>query len=341
MLEHPLPHPAGWFLVSSSADLAPGVVRPVTLMGRELVLFRTQEGEACVLDAYCPHQGAHLGYGGRVIAGPRIMCPFHGFQFDLQGRCTATGDGCKPPAQANLRAWPVHEVNGLVLVYYHPEGTPPTWKVPEVDLRGWPPMRSYCFRFAGHPQEATENTVDISHFTHVHHFGKATLIRPFAFDGPLLTVGYSTESPVGIPGFASRQLRVEFNVCLYGLGVSYVDLYIPTFRVAMREFICPTPLRGGEMDLRVFCTMRLQTGLDALRRLEESIPIKALCSFFSHGVLAMLKQNIRQDVPIWANKKYVAAPMLTASDGPISRYRRWARQFYSEPTMGVPLSPEH
>ena len=33
-----------------------------------------------MLDAYCPHLGANIGIGGRVI-GDCLECPFHGWQF--------------------------------------------------------------------------------------------------------------------------------------------------------------------------------------------------------------------------------------------------------------------
>ena len=56
--------------------------------GENLVVFRTGAGKACVLDAYCPHLGANLGIGGRVV-GDCIECPFHGWQFDgHDGKCT-------------------------------------------------------------------------------------------------------------------------------------------------------------------------------------------------------------------------------------------------------------
>jgi hypothetical protein len=28
-----------------------------------MVIFRTESGEVKILEAYCPHMGAHLGYG--------------------------------------------------------------------------------------------------------------------------------------------------------------------------------------------------------------------------------------------------------------------------------------
>ena len=64
---YPFPaYPNGWFRMAYSAELAVGEVAPLHFLGRDLVLFRDEEGEAHVLDAFCPHLGAHLGIGGRV-----------------------------------------------------------------------------------------------------------------------------------------------------------------------------------------------------------------------------------------------------------------------------------
>lgn len=50
-------------------------------------MFRGQDGEAYVVDAYCPHLGANLAVGGRVV-GNCIECPFHGWQFrGNDGKC--------------------------------------------------------------------------------------------------------------------------------------------------------------------------------------------------------------------------------------------------------------
>ena len=65
----PLPIPVGWFQVLFSSDLNIGDAIPLRYFGQELVAFRTENGVARVVDAYCPHMGAHLGYGIRDNAG--------------------------------------------------------------------------------------------------------------------------------------------------------------------------------------------------------------------------------------------------------------------------------
>jgi len=78
---YPFPVPNGWFVVAQSSDLTPGDVQPLYYFGRDLVLYRTADGEARVMDAHCMHLGAHLAVGGRVERDC-IRCPFHGWKFD-------------------------------------------------------------------------------------------------------------------------------------------------------------------------------------------------------------------------------------------------------------------
>ncbi len=82
------PFPAyanGWFRIAYSNELEAGQVLPLSLLGRELVLYRDEAGEAHVLDAYCRHLGAHLGHGGKV-EGEGLRCPFHAWKWNGAGR---------------------------------------------------------------------------------------------------------------------------------------------------------------------------------------------------------------------------------------------------------------
>ncbi|MGI9287373.1 MAG: Rieske 2Fe-2S domain-containing protein, partial [Pseudomonadales bacterium] len=61
---HTLPIPFGWYGVAFTSELQAGGVKPLKYFDQDLVLFRTEDGVAHVLEAFCPHLGAHLGYGG-------------------------------------------------------------------------------------------------------------------------------------------------------------------------------------------------------------------------------------------------------------------------------------
>ena len=125
----PLPIPNGWFAVCFSDELAPGQVVPMHFFGRDLVAFRDETGVARVLDAHCPHLGAHLGHGGTVV-GNSIRCPFHAWEWDGEtGGCAAIPYAKKIPPKARVGVWPTAERNQMVLVWHHLGGETPDWEV--------------------------------------------------------------------------------------------------------------------------------------------------------------------------------------------------------------------
>jgi phenylpropionate dioxygenase-like ring-hydroxylating dioxygenase large terminal subunit len=58
-----------------------------------------------VFDAHCPHQGAHLGHGGRLRDGC-VGCPFHDFYFDADGSFVGTTPGGRARPHMKLRVVP-------------------------------------------------------------------------------------------------------------------------------------------------------------------------------------------------------------------------------------------
>jgi 3-ketosteroid 9alpha-monooxygenase subunit A len=44
-----------------------------------------------------------------------------------------------------------------------------------------------------------------------------------------------------------------------------------------------------------------------------------------------LETGVMQDLRIWRNKVHRARPVLCEADIYLAEFRRWARQFYSEP----------
>ena len=80
-------YPNSWYAILDSSKLKCNEIKAIQLCGKDLIVFRGMSGLAYVLDAYCPHLGAHLAVGGTVV-GEHIRCPFHGWTFDGNGVCT-------------------------------------------------------------------------------------------------------------------------------------------------------------------------------------------------------------------------------------------------------------
>jgi nitrite reductase/ring-hydroxylating ferredoxin subunit len=224
--EWTLPVPKGWHRVADARSLAPGDVRPGRVDGHELVVYRTESGEARVAGAWCPHLGAHLGHCGRVEA-EQLRCTFHGLRFDGAGSCDATGYGTKPPPSARLKPWATREAYGQIFAWYDPAGTQPDWSLPTLDEAGWTSWRSTSWRLPTHPQDIAENSVDLGHFGWVHGYHAVRELRTPEAEGPCLKVWYDFERP--LPGLTLRgapRLKIEIAGEVWGLGCTIVDVRI-------------------------------------------------------------------------------------------------------------------
>ncbi len=196
----PLPLPFGWFQVLYSNELSVGESKPLDYFDQELVIFRTESGLAKVLDAYCPHMGAHLGYGirdhaggGSSVVGESIVCPFHGWQYNGEGQCTHIpyAKNLPPKIARNepvIQPWHVREVNQTILVWYHPESVAPLFEPEEVDEASgnneeWGEIKSFTWDIDTHMQEIGENAVDNVHFHYVHGTNDVPDVEKLEFDG--------------------------------------------------------------------------------------------------------------------------------------------------------------
>lgn len=319
--------PDGWYVAGFSSSLARGEVKRLTAHGQNWVLWRTESGRAFMSDAYCPHMGAHLGHGGKV-RGEAIECPFHLFCFDGNGACVSTPYGTKVPPKAKLPMVPLEEKHGLLLAWFHSEGHAPHWQVPALDMTGWLPLATEEWVLETHPQETTENSVDLGHLPAVHGYRDVEILKPVEVHGPLLTTRYAVTRK-GLP-FITKDFRMEFTISVWGLGYSFVDVEVPAFRMKSRNFVLVSPIDGRHSYFRSAMTVSEDTdpkGLSpALAILPKALALRLVRAAAFRGYVA----DIKQDLDIWQTKRYVEPPALAVGDGPIGVYRRYCRQFYSE-----------
>src|SRR5690606_21542964 len=74
-----------WHPICAVADMDGKWTRPVRLLGERLVLFRNREGQLGLIAEQCPHRRASFLHGIPTAEG--IRCPYHGWQFNIQGQC--------------------------------------------------------------------------------------------------------------------------------------------------------------------------------------------------------------------------------------------------------------
>jgi nitrite reductase/ring-hydroxylating ferredoxin subunit len=293
---YPFPIPNGWFVVAEANEIGPGEVRALHAFDRDLVLYRAADGTPRVLDAHCPHLGAHLAVGGRVEESC-LRCPFHGWKFDGEsGECVEIpyGEVKRIPPKAHARTYPTIERKHMIWAWYHAQGGEPFYEVPEVPEFHDPEWSSILvrgFEIRVSAQDMAENNVDFSHFRFVH-----------GSDGipedEFITEG-TYKKAIGSGG---NFVREGYGL---GLGVLRVKGYV-TFLSST------TPLDTGNVYVRWIFT--------SPRSLGEGVAEQAAESFCA---------GVSQDIPIWENKVYRDPPVITKTEKLILEHRRWCEQFYS------------
>ncbi len=180
-----------WYPVLQSREVRS---RPVGVerLGRRLVFWRSSDGVLHTQDERCPHLGAALSKGR--IAADRIVCPFHGFEYDGAGHCRlipANGKDGRIPAGMQVRTYPVRELQGLVFLWWGPErDTYPELPFFEDLLSGWR-MSTMAVDWPVHYTRAIENQLDVAHIPFVHKSTIGAGGREFV-DGPYVVADDSS-----------------------------------------------------------------------------------------------------------------------------------------------------
>jgi 3-ketosteroid 9alpha-monooxygenase subunit A len=321
---YPLPQPKGWFFAAYSDELEVGQSRPIKYFDEEMVMFRTDSGEVKILEAYCPHMGAHLGYGihehtgqGGEVRGDTIVCPFHGWRFNGEGVCEEVPYAKNMPPKVKdqqcLKSWQVQEKNQIIWFWHHPEHAVPEYDViaiPETaaDSRDWGTSQRYHQRIRTHIQDMAENGADPAHFQFVHGTMDVPIPEDAVFDGHRRSAVLPSQMPTP-RGVVEGCIEFQNN----GPGQSWVQFsgICDTLQQA-----CVTPIDDEYVDVHFFFLQKR----DENGEVPEGGVNAAIC--------ANIIQQLREDTPIWEHKKYWTSPMLCDGDGPIAKFRKWYSQFY-------------
>jgi len=276
-----------------------------------------------VLDAFCPHLGANLGVGGKVV-GDCIECPFHGWQYSGDtGKCTNIPYSKTIPEVAKTRSWPVRELNDCIFLWHDVDANPPTYELPA--FKHFQRMRNHgCIEHLVpcHCQEGPENGTDFQHF----HFLHSDFVTKWLwFVKHKWSASWEQAKPPN-QHMADMVIRTEFT--FFG------------YRIPKLEFISKiTQIGPGCVHLE------FDIGLGSRVVFNETVtPIAPLLQRVHHVcwadwwvprfipkiMLKMLIMQYERDVPIWSNKAYLRKPMIQKEDGQVAKFRRYYSQFYSK-----------
>ena len=158
-----------WWPVGFTELVTPkGAPVKVRLLGEDLVLFRDGGGRLGLLALNCSHRGTSLEFGRVEEAG--IRCCYHGWLYDLKGRCL---EQPAEPADSSFKnrvqhpSYEAQEIAGFIFAYIGPQPAP---LLPNYDLFLSEAGERHIG--AGHDfcnwLQRAENSVDQTHLVALH-----------------------------------------------------------------------------------------------------------------------------------------------------------------------------
>jgi 5,5'-dehydrodivanillate O-demethylase len=123
-----------WHPIAAVGELDDNPIKPVRLLGEDLVLYKDGSGHYGLVDRHCPHRRADMSYGWVEECG--IRCNYHGWKFDESGACVhqpfeeIAHPDAKFKDRIKIKAYRAEAKAGMIFAYMGPEPAPlnPTWE---------------------------------------------------------------------------------------------------------------------------------------------------------------------------------------------------------------------
>jgi phenylpropionate dioxygenase-like ring-hydroxylating dioxygenase large terminal subunit len=161
-----------WYVAMYAAELLPDKLATQTILNNRLVIFRDHDGNPIALEDRCCHRNAPLSCG-RLLPSGRIMCGYHGLEFDGAGRCVHNPHGNGHiPKDALVRKFHAVERHSLIWVWTG-EGEPDSTTIPDLGMFD-PATTQYelgrpdLIEMAVPWDLVVDNLMDLSHVSYLH-----------------------------------------------------------------------------------------------------------------------------------------------------------------------------
>ena len=211
-------------------------------------------------------------------------------------------------------------------------GREPQWQLPAeaLDQEGWCAIRTTSFIFPGHPQETTENSVDVGHLRYVHGYDNVDRVERVSVDGPYLDGKFTFRRARKIAGIVNLVFKVSARTHCAGLGYSLVEIHERSIGMDTRMWVLATPVDGTLIDLTLVSQVREVRNPKRWFAGLGFLPVRWRAPLMNRYIAAQQRKDVAQDLIIWVNKQYEPRPRLCRSDGEIMTYRRYCAQFYPD-----------
>lgn len=308
-----------WYAILPSKKVKAEQIVSVKRLNLDLALFRNSKGEICCVVDQCTHRGAALSIG--KVKGDCIQCPFHGLEFDKNGKCTfipANGKASTADiSRYNVKHYPVKELNGIIYLWYG-EAEEATGKLPffydQID-------ESYSYseiedHWNSHYSRCIENQLDVVHVPIVHYNtigrGNKTLINgpKVLYENGILQTSANNEVDNGQKQKSPDECVIKdtnLNFIFPNIWLNHISS-----KIKVLIYFAPVDDENTILYIRFYC------------KLTKIKIFNSLIAFFGKYANKIIE---RQDKRVVITQKpkassYKSGEKLLAGDGPIILYRK-------------------
>lgn len=157
-----------WYVAALSGEVDRHL-KPLRILGEDIVFYRTLAGKPAALEDACPHRKLPLSKG--ALKEDDVQCGYHGLTFNSTGRCVAAPTQETIPPSAVVRSYPVTDRWGLVWIWMGNPDLADETKILEIenhDNPGWKITGGDALTCECHYLYLTDNLLDPSHVAWVH-----------------------------------------------------------------------------------------------------------------------------------------------------------------------------
>jgi 3-ketosteroid 9alpha-monooxygenase subunit A len=289
---------AGWHLLAFESEIGLGL-SPCAIGNRRLMVLRGPEALR-VFDASCPHRGADLTRGGRLVDGA-VLCPFHGKRISL---------GCE--GRLGVQEHETIRVGDAVFVRLsddpaHDRGF--RRMIKELAERGRV-SAALTTEIEAPPELIIENAFDAAHFSAVHRVRRVTgMHAKTGPDGELVVEGVFTSHAPPWERDSGTAFDSRFLARAYSPGLVVTELGPPHQSHLVITATNPLPGTGTG------CVARVALGI----RADQEDARGAL--------VAGARRAFDQDVEIWEGLDPLVQERLDIGDASVVVFREFCAGF--------------
>jgi 3-ketosteroid 9alpha-monooxygenase subunit A len=290
----------GWYQVAFERDLTDPLTT-VTVGKRQFVMARFPDGLR-MLDAFCPHRGAHLGIGGRLEKNS-IVCPFHGYRIGIDGAAEHGFTTC---------SYETLVIGGCVFVRLsNKEENGFRQTMTRLDTSHYF-VPGFTMTIRAPAAMVIENGFDEAHFRPVHGIAAD---RRFELSpgecGELRVRGVFGMPVEHSPSQHDVPSQVRFSARAFSPGVFLAELQDSR---PYSVLTASTPTPDDACVVRVSLVMPSENG---------AAPAPTRCEY----LLRQSRAGLEKDRLMWENMSYGAPTRYTARDGAVIGFRRFCERF--------------